>query len=95
MPDIPLNYEKSALNGIMKWAFPTVCLSLDIKGDPSGEEWLLQRSVMNECSNGRFEMDLKLITEKGKLLATSKHVCLMIARAPPKSGKNARKGAVL
>ena len=48
IPDIPLNYEKSELKGVMKWAFPTICLSLDIKRDPKGEEWLLQRTVMSK-----------------------------------------------
>jgi hypothetical protein len=90
-----LNYEKGALKGIFKWAFPTICLSLDIKEDPSGAEWLLQRTVMNKCNNGSFEMDVKIINEKGKLLATSKHACLMISRAPPNAGKSLRKGAVL
>lgn len=50
---------------------------------------------MNKCNNGSFEMDVKIINEKGKLLATSKHACLMISRAPPNAGKSLRKGAVL
>jgi hypothetical protein len=82
-----LNYEKGALKRVLKEAFPMICLSLDIKEDPLGEEWLLQRTVTNECNNGRSEMAVKIINEKWKLLATSKHACLMIARAPPNAGR--------
>jgi hypothetical protein len=64
----------------MRWAFPTQCLSLDIKRNPGGEEWLLQRTVMNEYANGRFELDVKIIDERGRLVATSKHACLALPR---------------
>jgi hypothetical protein len=64
----------------MRWAFPTVCLSLDIKRDPEGEEWLLQRTVMTHCENGKFELDVKIIDVKGRIVATSKHSCLIIPR---------------
>ena len=79
----------------MKWAFPTICLSLDIKRDPEGEEWLLQRIVMNECENGRMELDVKIIDEKGRVVAVSKHAALVLPRRGTEPIHRARKGAVL
>jgi acyl-CoA thioesterase len=95
VPDIPLNYEKSGLMGIAKWAFATICLSLDIRRDPKGQEWLLQRTVMNECKDGRFDMEVKLYTEGGELVASSAHSCLMFARASQGKVKEVKRAAVL
>lgn len=71
----------------MKWAFPTVCLSVDIREDPRGEEWLLQRTVMNDCHNGKYQLDVQIINERGKLVATSQHACLIIARTADRAMK--------
>ena len=97
VPDIPLNYEKGGMMGIMKWAFVTICLTLDIRRDPRGEEWLLQRTTMNECKDGRFDQEVKLYSENGELVASSTHSCLMIARRSKAEGKgrDLKKGAVL
>ena len=95
IPPLPLHYEKNALAGIMKWAFPTVCLSLDIKRDPEGEEWLLQRTVMTYCDNGRFELDVKLLDEQGRLVATSKHSCLILPRAGSEPDGSSHRKSVL
>ncbi|CZR52539.1 uncharacterized protein PAC_02416 [Phialocephala subalpina] len=80
VPSLPLNYEKGGLKGEFKWVFPTICLNIDIRRDPAGEEFLLQRVVMNECANGRFDMEVKIIDSKGRLVATSTHANLMLAR---------------
>lgn len=79
----------------MKWAFVTICLSLDIRRDPREEEWLLQRTTMNECKDGRFDMEVKLYTERGELVASSAHSCLMIARSGKAGARDSKKGAVL
>jgi acyl-CoA thioesterase len=78
-----------------KWAFVTICLSLDIRRDPKGEEWLLQRTTMNECKDGRFDQEVKLYAESGELVASSTHSCLMIARNSKAGSKDLKKGAVL
>jgi hypothetical protein len=78
-PSIPLNYERTALHGIARWAFPTVCLGVDIRQDPRGERsgcWVTSHRVQN----GRFGIDVRILSERGELVATSKHVCLMISR---------------
>lgn len=80
VPSLPLNYERGGVMGELKWVFPTICLNIDIRRDPKGEEFLLQRVVMNECSNGRFDMEVKLIDVKGRLVATSTHSNLMLPR---------------
>jgi acyl-CoA thioesterase len=81
--------------GIAKWAFVTICLTLDIRRDPKGEEWLLQRTVMNECKDGRFDQEVKFYSESGELVASSTHSCLIIARNGKAGSKDPRKGAVL
>lgn len=81
--------------GVMKWAFVTISLSLDIRRDPKGEEWLLQRTTMNECKDGRFDQVVKLYSESGELVASSTHSCLMIARNSKPGSKDLTKGAVL
>ncbi len=43
---------------------------------------------MNEFANGRFEMDVKIIDERGRLVATSKHACLAL----PRTGGKAKSG---
>ena len=78
-----------------KWAFVTICLSLDIRRDPKGEEWLLQRTTMNECKDGRYDQEVKLYAESGELVASSTHSCLMIARNGKAGSKDLKKGAVL
>ncbi|KAE8448821.1 hypothetical protein EG329_008823 [Mollisiaceae sp. DMI_Dod_QoI] len=88
MVSIPWDYEKAGLYGIVKWAFPTICLNIAIRRDPKGEEFLLQRVVMNECLHGRFDMEVKIIDTKGWLVATSTQSCLMLPKGQrQKSGK--------
>jgi hypothetical protein len=38
---------------------------------------------MTQCENGRYELDIKIIDEKGQIVATSKHTCLTV----PRTGK--------
>ncbi|RFU34724.1 hypothetical protein B7463_g1663, partial [Scytalidium lignicola] len=91
LPPMVLNYEKRGLQAVMKWATPTMCLNIDFKSECKGGEWLLQRTVMNECSNGRFDMDVKIINESGRLIATATHTTLII----PQPGRATKAGSVL
>ena len=38
---------------------------------------------MTQCENGRYELGVKIIDEKGQTVATSKHACLIL----PRTGK--------
>lgn len=65
-------------HGMEKWSFPTVCLSIDVCSDPTGEEWLLQRSTCNRIENGRFDLEVKILDQCGHLVAISKHICMVV-----------------
>lgn len=78
----------------MRAAYPSVCLSLDIKRDPTGEEWLLQRTVMLGFANGRYELDIKIIDVKGRIVATSKHIGLVVPRTGTEPIKTVRKSVL-
>ncbi|PGH14375.1 hypothetical protein AJ80_05965 [Polytolypa hystricis UAMH7299] len=77
----PLNYQKEALRGFMKYSFQTVSLALEFKRDPKGIEWLLSRISTDKISNGTYDMDIKVLDDTGDLVATCKHVCLMTPRS--------------
>ena len=44
-------------------------IAIDIRRDPKGEKWLLMRSVMHEARNGRSDNDMKIINQKGEMVA--------------------------
>ena len=50
---------------------------------------------MNECKDGRFDMEVKLYTERGELVASSAHSCLMIVRSGKAGAMDLKKGAML
>jgi len=59
---------------------PTVFLGVDTRQDPRGEEWLLVRVTSHRPHNGRFDVDIEILSKRSELVATSKHVCLVIPR---------------
>jgi hypothetical protein len=52
-------------------------------------------TVMTQCKNGRFELDVKIIDEKGQIDATSKHACLIVPRTGKEPKGTANKGPKL
>ncbi|KAE8325071.1 hypothetical protein BDV39DRAFT_179233 [Aspergillus sergii] len=75
-----MNYDPQGLKATETWAFPTVSLSLDIREDPTGKEWILVRSKMRSLRDGRFDMEMQMLDENNNLLATCRHSCVMLAR---------------
>jgi acyl-CoA thioesterase len=88
VPPIPYNYEENMEVAIMKWDVRTVSLTIDIRRDPKGEKWLLQRAVMHEELNGRYDIDIKIINPNGEIVAIVHQVIVSVPRArPAKKGK--------
>jgi acyl-CoA thioesterase len=78
---IPLNYQPEGMKSLIKFNVPSVSLTFDFVQDPAGQkEWILNRGTMNRLQNGRFDMDLLMIDEEGKLIAAIKHQSLMFER---------------
>jgi hypothetical protein len=69
VPPLPWNYEDSIEAAIRNWDIRTMSISIDIRRDPEGEEWLLQRAVMHEARNGRSDNDIKIINPRGEIVA--------------------------
>jgi hypothetical protein len=68
----------------------TVSMSIDIRRDPKGEKWLLQRAVMHEELNGRYDVDIKVLNPNGEIVAIVHQVNISIARAKAVKGKKER-----
>lgn len=76
---IPENY---GLKG--NW-YPTLNYGVDVKKRRNGEdgkevgwEWLYIRAEMTEMRNGRFGVDLVILSEDGEVVCTSRHVALIL-----------------
>ncbi|KAK6828724.1 hypothetical protein RU639_003736 [Aspergillus parasiticus] len=80
VPALPMNYDPQGLKATETWAFPTVSLTLDIREDPAGKEWILVRSKMRSLRHGRFDMEMQMVDEDNNLLATCRQSCVMFAR---------------
>ncbi|KAL2846462.1 thioesterase-like superfamily-domain-containing protein [Aspergillus pseudoustus] len=78
---IPINYQREGMKSLIKFNVPSVSLTFDFVQDPAGQkEWILNRATMNRLQNGRFDMDLLMIDEEGRLVAAIKHQSLMFER---------------
>lgn len=53
-------------------------MSLEVKKDPNGAEWLLTRVEMNRAEKGRFTLDVTILTEDGEIVAIARLMSLMI-----------------
>lgn len=72
IPAMPLNYgyDNDMMGFLKMYGHSTISLTMEIKKDPKGAQWLLQRAVMNAAKNGRFDLDVKIIDEDGDLVAS-------------------------
>jgi acyl-CoA thioesterase len=78
---IPLNYQPEGMKSLTKFNVPSVSLTFDFVKDPASQtEWILNRATMNRLQNGRFDMDLLMVDEEGRLIAAIKHQSLMFER---------------
>jgi acyl-CoA thioesterase len=72
IPAMALNYgyDKDMMGFLKTYGQSTISLTMEIRKDPKGAQWLLQRAVMNAAKNGRFDLDIKIIDEDGDLVAS-------------------------
>ena len=62
----------------MRW-YPTVILELEIKQRPQPDtQWVSVQSSTKVLLNGRNDLDVEIRQEDGTLLATSRHVALVV-----------------
>ncbi|KAF3481778.1 uncharacterized protein GIQ15_04537 [Arthroderma uncinatum] len=74
-----------------KFWYPTILLNLDIKKKlpAEGVEWMYSRVQTKRLQNGRMDLDVIIMDEKGELVALSNHVALVIGA---ERNLSARKG---
>ncbi|KAM5434199.1 hypothetical protein MferCBS31731_006821 [Microsporum ferrugineum] len=75
-----------------KFWYPTILLNLDIKKTlpAEGVEWLYSRVQTKNLHNGRMDLDVIIMDEKGEIVALSNHVALVIGA---ERNLSARKGS--
>ncbi|EFR01841.1 hypothetical protein MGYG_04840 [Nannizzia gypsea CBS 118893] len=75
-----------------KFWYPTILLNLDVKKKlpAEGVEWLYSRVQTKRLHNGRMDLDVIIMDEKGEIVALSNHVALVIGA---ERNLSARKGS--
>ncbi|KAL4963536.1 glycosyltransferase family 20-domain-containing protein [Aspergillus stella-maris] len=83
--------ETSGGGPTAQYWFPTVTLSIDLKKrlPVTGEEWLYSRVVTREVRNGRTDLDVTILDEKGEVVALSTQIGLVVS-ASRNIGKRAK-----
>ncbi|SPO07751.1 uncharacterized protein DNG_10446 [Cephalotrichum gorgonifer] len=68
------------MSGQTRW-YPTVALNLDVKQNlpPEGANWLFVRVKAGEIRNGRLDLQIVVLDERGDLVALSSHVTLILS----------------
>lgn len=74
----PANWSPNRLDLKVGVRYPTLCVSLEIKKDLSGQKWLFQRCRALKIENGRFDTLVYICDEEGDLVAVAKHVSLIV-----------------
>jgi hypothetical protein len=54
-------------------------MSVDIKKDPAGAEWLFTRIEMRMVEKGRYSIDVSVFDEDSEVVALSRLMSLLIA----------------
>lgn len=75
---LPYHYEKDVRKALLEFVPRTRSLNVDIRRDPKGEGWLLQRATMHEARNGRFDMVVNVYSSSGVLLAIASQVTVLV-----------------
>jgi hypothetical protein len=60
--------------------YPTLLLNLDVKKalPEEGVEWLFARVETKQIRNGRMDLDVVILDERGDIVALSQHVALVV-----------------
>lgn len=60
-------------------ALSTLCLSVEFKENPRPDtQWVMTRSNSIKVSNGRYDVNLQILDEFGRILALSHHVVYIL-----------------
>lgn len=78
---IPFNYEERGPEvAVMEYDSPTVSLTVNFYEKVKAVEWLLTKTHMKRLHNGQCDMDVQVIDDDGKILASSTHVVALIPK---------------
>ncbi|EED21712.1 conserved hypothetical protein [Talaromyces stipitatus ATCC 10500] len=75
--------------------YPTVTLNIDFKKSlpPQGVDWLYSRVVMKSVRNGRMDIEVIILDEKGEIVALCSHIGLVVSIERNTSGRKYGKDA--
>jgi len=90
------NNSSPPLTGAGRFWYPTLVLNLDIKKSlpDEGVEWLFARVHTKRIVNGRMDIDLVILDERGDIVASSTHVALAVDVSRNASGGSMKKKGV-
>ncbi|KAI1027513.1 hypothetical protein LB503_013460 [Fusarium chuoi] len=78
VPPIFLNYDENGMEAASSWGMPTTAMSVMFRSEVTSQDWLLSRTTMKRLHGGRFDMNIEILDEDGKLLASCAQLCSVI-----------------
>lgn len=85
----PSNYQKSGLDGVLSFEYPTIIMDFDFLTDLAGKmEWIWNRTKMHKLENYRFDMHIQILVRvdvSEDLLATLRQFNLLFEHTRKKS----------
>ncbi|CVL12433.1 uncharacterized protein FPRN_03639 [Fusarium proliferatum] len=83
VPPIFLNYDENGMEAASSWGMPTTAMSIMFRSEVTSQDWLLTRTTMKRLHGGRFDMNIEILNEDGKLLASCVQICSVIPLGKP------------
>lgn len=78
----PFNYQKSGLDGVLSFEYPTISMDFDFLTDLAGKmEWIWNRAKIHKLENCRFDMHIQILVRvnvREDLLATLRQFNLLL-----------------
>ncbi|KAF4414745.1 thioesterase-like superfamily domain-containing [Fusarium acutatum] len=90
VPPIFLNYAENGMEAASSWGMPTTALNIMFRSEVTPQDWLLTRTTMKRLHGGRFDMNIEILNEDGKLLASCAQICSVIPLGKPTSHNAAK-----
>ncbi|KAF5562242.1 thioesterase-like superfamily domain-containing protein [Fusarium phyllophilum] len=78
VPPIFLNYTENGMEAASSWGIPTTALNIMFRSEVTRQDCLLTRTTMKRLHGGRFDMNIEILNEDGKLLASCVQICSVI-----------------
>ncbi|KAF4630465.1 hypothetical protein G7Y89_g7679 [Cudoniella acicularis] len=75
---IPISFSNlgDGPKNLFDFKYPTISMSMEVKKDPKGAEWLFTRTVFRPASNGRIGIDVTVMDEGGDIVAVARLMSL-------------------